>query len=330
MDTAFVVRLRSFGFLHPGRERLRTVLKRSWPFIPGSTLYGAVAAALIRLDGVGAALPGEGEGGYHRLLRLIAGELSRVRFTPLLPVGPDQTLESAEAYCRQAQALYEGDGESFYFATPHAPLARNTLQIHGDQLYAFSNHRSLQTYVGFVFAPEAWGDDLRRALRLLPFMPLGGKGKFSLTEGEIVNQRTLNDFRAEFEAALGKMGAVRLLTPMILQNGASNWLMEKATAVTHLPRLRRYRVWRTGAYYDFLNETFEELGVGPGEGEEKEDYGLPSGAESRAATGVPERTCFLLLAEADLATQVADIFIHGAGHLNWTYLGWGQVVAEWH
>jgi CRISPR-associated Cas5-like protein len=107
MDTAFVVRLRSFGFLHPGRERLRTVLKRSWPFIPGSTLYGAVAAALIRLDGVGAALPGEGEGGYHRLLRLIAGELSRVRFTPLLPVGPDQTLESAEAYCRQAQALYE-------------------------------------------------------------------------------------------------------------------------------------------------------------------------------------------------------------------------------
>ena len=38
-----------------------------------------------------------------------------------------------------------------------------------------------------MFAPGAWGDELRRALRLLPFMPLGGKGKFSLVEGEVAS-----------------------------------------------------------------------------------------------------------------------------------------------
>lgn len=45
-----IVHLTSFGFLHPGRERFKRVTKEAWPFIPGSTLYGAVAAALIRLD----------------------------------------------------------------------------------------------------------------------------------------------------------------------------------------------------------------------------------------------------------------------------------------
>lgn len=336
MDTVFIVRLRSYGFLHPGRERLRTVLKRSWPFIPGSTLYGAVAAALIRLDGVGQAPPGEGQGGYHRLLRLIADERSRVRFAPLLPVEEEGHIKSAQDYCQRAQALYAGlEGQrpgvgAFHFTTPHAPLARDTLQIHGDQLYAFSNHRAMQTYEGFVFAPGAWGNELRRALRLLPFMPLGGKGKFSLAEGEVAGQVALDDFRSELEKALAGMEAVRLLTPMILQDGSPNWLMEKATAVTHLPRLRRYRAWRTGAYYDFLQGTFEELGVGPGEGEEAKQYRLPNGAESRAATGIPERSRFVLPADGEVPAQVAEGFIHGVGHPNWSYLGWGQVVVEWH
>jgi hypothetical protein len=331
MDTVFRVRLRSYGFLHPGRERLRTVLKRSWPFLPGSTLYGAVAAALIRLDGVGTEPLGEGAGGYHRLLRLIAQgkEESRVRFTPLLPVAEGQALRSAEEYCRQARLLYEQLEPAFFLTTPHAPLARETLQIHGDQLYAFSSHRAGQAYEGFVFAPGDWEDDLWRALRLLPLLPLGGKGKFSLAEGEIAGRENLAQLRAVLEGSLRGGEAVRLLTPMILQDGQPNWLMEEAEAVTDLPRLRRYRAWRTGAYYDFLEGRFDEVGIGPGEGEQAAQYGLPSGAESRAATGIPEGSRFVLPAGADQAAKVAEHFVRGVGHPNWTYLGWGQVVVEW-
>lgn len=67
-DTAFGVHLRSYGFFHSGRERLQTrVLKRVWEHIPGGTLYGAVAAALIRLEGLDEAPPGMGTGDYHTL-----------------------------------------------------------------------------------------------------------------------------------------------------------------------------------------------------------------------------------------------------------------------
>jgi len=333
MDTVFVVRLRSYGFLHPGRERLRTVLKRSWPFFPGSSLYGVIAAALIRLDGVGSKPPGEGEGGYHRLLQIVADK--RIRFTPLLPVDGEEMPMSAEAYCQQANGLYEQlegyrpDSPPFYFTTPHAPLARDTLQIHGDQLYALSNHRACQTYAGFIFAPSEWGDDLQRALRLLPCMPLGGKGKFAVAEGEVTAQIEVDRFQADFGTSLEKAKTLRLLTPVILQDGEPNWLLQEAVTITDLPRLRRYRIWRTGAYYDFIHKEFEELGIGPGEGENTELYGLPSGAESRAATGIPERSRFALSPEQDWSGKIAEQFIHGVGHPNWTYLGWGQVVVEW-
>jgi hypothetical protein len=334
MDTVFAVRVRSYGFLHPGRERLRTVLKQSWPFVPGSTLYGAVATALIRLDGVGDGPPSQGQGGYQRLLQLIAGQQSQVRFTPLLPMNEGTEITSAAAYCQLAREVYEQvegrrpNTPPLFFTTPHAPLSRDTLQIHGDQLYAFSNHRADLAYAGFVFAPATWENDLRRALRLLPLLPFGGKGKFSMAEGEVAGRLPLDRFRADLRATVQATPEVWLLTPMILQAGAPNWLLEGATAVTHLPRLRRYRSWRTGAYYDFIRGEFDEFGIGPGEGEDDSQYGLPSGAESRAATGVPERSRFVLPAQPDLADKVTEAFIRGVGHPNWTYLGWGQVVVE--
>lgn len=331
MDTVFIIRLRSYGFLHPGREQLRVVLKRSWPFIPGSTVYGLIAAALIRLDGGGTALPGAGTGGYHHLLSLVAAH--QIRFTPLLPTADTVDLHSAAAYCQHAAALATGqrptDGEAYYQSTPHAPLARDTLKIHGDQLYAFTNHRAGQSYQGFIFAPASWEGQLKRALRLTPFLPLGGKGKFALAEGKVIDQQPVTQFQADFETALADNQSVRLLTPMILQTGQPNWLLEESRAMLEMPRLRRYRQWRTGPYYDFTRAEFVEFGLGPGEGEDAAQYRMGKGAVSQAATGVPEQSRFVFDIDPELPGRVAEHFIQGVGHPNWTYLGWGQVVAEW-
>ena len=77
MERALLVEVTTYGFLHAGMAPLRQeVLKRTWPYLPGSTLYGALQAGLIRLDGPAWPAP-------TALLADLAAR--RLRFTPVLP-----------------------------------------------------------------------------------------------------------------------------------------------------------------------------------------------------------------------------------------------------
>jgi len=351
LDTVLTVRLRSYGFFHSGRERLRVrVVKRCWEFIPGSTLYGAIGAALIRLDGLDPAepVPLQGEGGYHRLLRAVAA--GQIRFTPLLPDTGDKAsaIRTAEEYCHRAfmlqSALYgdllpEGlkqkvqaklqELRGLMQTTPHAPLNRYTLQVHESDLYATAVHRQRQDYTGFVFtgAPDL-PDLLRPALRYLPLLPFGGKGKFACVEAEIEGKPgNLGVFQADLEEYLAKLGSdgpieARLLTPLALQGGEDSVLIEKA-AEMHFARLRRYRAWRTGHYYapgdPKAVEGFIPVGL-------DRTSGGPGGTESSPVLGVPEGSRFRFPATDEVRQQLARAFIEGDGNPGWTYLGWGQVV----
>jgi hypothetical protein len=326
LNKVLALHIRSYGFFHSGRERHRVrVVKRCWEFIPGSAVYGVVGAALLRLDGIGPA-------SYDRLLRGVQEQ--RIRFTPLLPAA--ETLESADAYCRQAMllqaALYglplpEADQadeaalqsqRALIRSTPHAPLSRRTLQIHESDLYSLAVHRSEQDYYGFVFI----GDDdlidlLQPALRLLPFMPFGGKGKFELAEGEMLGApANLGAFMDDWLQELDRKSSpltVRLLTPLPLQDGQFPHLLSGAEEL-NISRLRRYRVWREGRYYNPLTQALEVFS--PDEG----------GQESLPVLGIPEGSSFTL--PANRKADVVRAFVEGEGNPAWTYLGWGQVVIE--
>jgi hypothetical protein len=97
-----------------------------------------------------------------------------------------------------------------------------------------------------------------------------------------------------------------------------------------MERLRRYRVWRTGRYYNAQEDNFDKpLGTEPEEVHKEiappEDAVLlPGGRESAAVQAVPERSRFQVLPGDD----VTSWFIEGVGNPSWTYLGWGQVVIE--
>jgi hypothetical protein len=339
-DRAYVVHLRSYGFFHSGRERLRVqVLKRTWEHIPGSTLYGALAAALIRLDGLNErAEPFEdGLGGYHALVGAVKEQ--RVRFTPLLPVAgkvDEKNPWTGERYCDQAMrlqaAVYAEPGaeagqheEKLLHTTPHAPLNRETEQIYQDQLFALRVHRPLMDYYGFVFADADVAEVMARAMRLLPFIPFGGRGKFSLVEGKLLGSQGLEDFVEKLRGWVKKRsGWVRLLTPMVLGDGEADVPLAGAGRELVMSGLRRYRVWRTGRYYDAQRGAFgEPMGVEPREEEDPETF-LAGGQESQAVRAVPERSRFRVLEGEDAATW----FVKGLGNRSWTYLGWGQVVIE--
>jgi hypothetical protein len=343
-DTAFVVHLRSYGFFHSGRERLRVqVLKRVWEHIPGSTLYGAVAAALIRLDGIDEdAEPFEaGNGGYHELMSAVKEQ--KIRFTPLLPVADDHALTSAGVYCVQAlrlhAALYAGEApntvkapggheQKLIHTGPHAPISRPTERIHGDQLFVLRTHRPMLDYYGFVFADQGLRPLLERAFRLFPLMPVGGRGKFSLVEASVIDAQSLDDFHGDLRAwndGCKRNGWVRLLTPLVLRDGHPDELLRGTGREIVMNGLRRYRVWRTGRYYDaYSDDGFADpRGIEMGEQEDEEAF-LPGGRESDAVLAVPELSRFRLLDDDD----VTDWFIEGVGNPSWTYLGWGQVVIE--
>jgi hypothetical protein len=343
-DTAFVVHLRSYAFFHSGRERLRVqVLKRVWEHIPGSTLYGAAAAALIRLDGINEeAQPFEnGPGGYHTLAGAVKNQ--EIRFTPLLPVADGHALTSAETYCAQAlrlhAAIYADEvaaaveepaahERKLLHTGPHAPLSRPTERIHGDQVFVLRTHRPMLNYYGFIFAHARLKPLLERAFRLFPLMPVGGRGKFSLVEAKIIAQHPKKVFQHDLEKWLKQKqpGWVRLLTPLVLCRGQPDALLTGAGREMVMSGLRRYRVWRTGRYYDaYCNgDGFAEpMGTEPGACQGRKTF-LPGGQESAAVLAVPERSRFRLLDGDD----VADWFIEGVGNPSWTYLGWGQVVIE--
>jgi hypothetical protein len=344
LDTVLTVRLRSYGFFHSGRERLRVrVVKRCWEFIPGSTLYGALAAALLRLDGADLNEPVslQGDGGYQHLLRAVAR--GQVRFTPLLPDEDEPGIHSAEEYCRvafQLQAALYGDplpgrlGQTspprvremrgLMQTTPHAPLNRRTLQVHESDLYATAVHRYQQVYTGFVFCGAALHGLLRPALRYLPLLPFGGKGKFTCVEARVADVGDRKPFQAALESSLrsveGKID-VRLLTPLALQGGDESLLM--GAPEIYFPRLRRYRAWRTGYYYAPGDPDAEDEFVPVGLDREAN---VPRGAESTPVLGVPERSRFRFPSGAESSETLATVFNEGDGNPAWTYLGWGQVV----
>lgn len=333
----FVVHLRSYAFFHSGRERFRVqVLKRTWEHIPGATLYGALAAALIRLDppaDLDRTDPSQGKGRYFDLLRAV--QARQIRFTPLLPsLTP---LMSGADYCTQAMRLLAavyGEGEAqpaksdyqLFHTTPHAPLARATEQIHGDQLFALRTHRPYLDYYGFIFGQSAQRAWLEKALCLLPVIPFGGKGKFSLVEGRILAESSLTDFREKLQDwAANQPVWARLLTPLVLPaSGVAEPLNSGLVEEVVMIGFRRYRVWRTGRYFN--GESFDEpLGTDPGYVADDAPI-LPGGAESVAVQAVPERSRFRVKDPADAVRW----FIEGTGHPGWSYLGWGQVVIESH
>jgi hypothetical protein len=322
-DRVFVVRLRSYGFFHSGRERLRVqVLKRTWEHIPGATLYGALAAALIRLA------PALRQGDHASLLDAVVSK--QIRFTPLLPSSAE--LRSGSDYCAQAVRLLApahgaGDGpeQNLFHTTPHAPLARATEQIHGDQLFAIRTHRPQLDYYGFIFGRAGQRPWLEKALGLFPVMPFGGRGKFSLVEGGLLAESPLADFRADLDkwaTDAGRSGWVSLLTPLVLpSDGVAEPLAGDAVEEIVMTRFQRYRVWRTGSYFN--GEGFDELGTDRGYTSDDAPF-LAGGEESVAVQAVPERSRFRLKKPSDAARW----FIEGLGHPGWSYLGWGQVVIE--
>ena len=183
-------------------------------------------------------------------------------------------------------------------------------------------HRPRLDYYGFVFATAKEENLLSRAFPLFPFIPVGGRGKFSLVEAKIVGQQPLAQFRRTLEDwAAGRTWA-RLLTPQVLQGGELEPPGNGREWVTR--GLRRYRVWRTGWYYDAQKEEFgEPWGVGRAPEQDATAF-LAGGQESDSVLALPERSRFTIKPDDDPATW----FITGLGNPSWTYLGWGQVVLE--
>ena len=326
MDTVYTIHLRSYGFLHPGRERLLTrAFKRAWDFIPGSTLHGALAAALVRLDGVDAeeAQPLEGTGDFHVLLKLVFEK--EIRFTPLVP--GHKSLNSAIDYCEAARQ--HAATATLFQATPHAPISRATEVIHGDRLFAYAVHRPVVDYHGFIFAPAGAEKLLRRGLRLLPFIPFGGKGKFSAVEAWLQQRGTVADFKHNLRNNLvgGGYDCLQLMTPMLLQSGSNDWLLQEA-AETIVSRVQRYRIWQSGFAYDpnNLENPFGPHGVDHFPEDSNDVTAYPGGQESVPVTGLPAGSRFRLHPQGDNIDRMADAFVEGVGHPGWRYAGWGQIV----
>lgn len=336
-DRVFVVHLRSYGFFHSGRERLQTqVLKRTWEHIPGATLYGAVAAALIRLDpptDLEAPDLSRADVGYFDLLRAVQSR--EIRFTPLIAAAAP--LESGGDYCAQAINLLDAvygqvkaqptrSDRALFHTTPHAPRSRATEQIHGDQLFAIRTHRPLLDYYGFIFGKAAFRPWLQKALGLFPVMPIGGRGKFSMVEGQLLEEMPLAAFRDELQewsADVNRKGWAHLLTPMVLPTSGVAEPLSSATAdQVVMTGFRRYRVWRTGRYFNGL-DLDQPVGTDPGYVNPEAPW-LPGGAESVSVQAVPEHSRFRVKKAADAVRW----FVEGTGHPGWSYLGWGQVVIE--
>jgi hypothetical protein len=321
MSKVYIVHLRAYGFLHPGRERLGTrVIKRCWPVIPGSTLYGAVAAGLIRLscDQQGpepetrckdsqCRRPCE----YRNLIDLVKSNGHRLRFSPLVP--STAKLETAVDYCAAA-AKQEGHT----FTTPHAPINRQAMTIHGNQLYGVVGHEPFQEYRGFIVEEHpaeahSFMPQIRKSLRMLPFLPFGGWGKFCPVEAWLakgpIDDGTFTEGLAEVVERNGRW--LSLLTPSPMQD-SGNWLMTSA-AEMRVTRLRRYRAWRVGVYAEHGEDAI---------------YRAEGGEQTPPVLGLPEGSRFQLREEPQLLDELGDQFLWGVGNTNWTYLGWGQVIVD--
>lgn len=323
MERGLLVEVTTYGFLHAGMAPLRReVLKRSWPYLPGGTLYGALRAGLIRLDGP------DGPGPSTLLAELAGG---RLRFTPLLP---DQagTIADARQYCAQMQLLADGERglagtrPARYQTTPHAPLSRRFEQIEGSLLYAVEGHAPEQRYRGWIFTSEAAEGALRRSLGLLPFLPLGGKGKYTAAEIRVVKVVERSMVEAGLAAQLrGGEFTVELASPAAIQGTHLGILQEALRMSVRPPRV--YRVWRTGTYPDQTNGGLAVYGLAAAAADVplawQAGEGYLYGQATEPVRALPEGCRFTFAPER--AAAVAAAFVTGVGRADWAGLGWGQI-----
>lgn len=320
MERALLVELTTYGFLHAGQGPLRReVLKRTWPWLPGAMLYGALQAALIRLDGVDGPRP-------RALVEALCG--NTLRFTPLLP-DILQQIDRASAYCQQAQRLAaEATGRQprkppvlRYQTTPHAPLSRRQAQIEGSLLFAVEGHQPFQRYRGWIFCTDALIAPLQQALGMLPLLPLGGKGKFTSAEAQVIAVTPTANLRDELVTQMpltGQAITVELLTPLIFQ--ATGWGPLEAPERVQVKSPRRYRAWRTGLYPNATTGAIHNYGVPVAENA----LGRV-GQASAPVAGWPEGSRFGYTSDTARTAQLAQAFVSGAGRADWACLGWGQI-----
>jgi len=319
MEMVHIIQLRSYGFIHPGKERWRRTIKRCWELIPGSMLYGALADALIRLDcdEIGPSksrcepkvnVSREGlcaRCGYASLLDQI--EANNIRFSPLIP--SKEPIRTAMDYCRAATRLKE---QVSLTTNPHVVINRLDEKAEEELLFGIQTHSPFMDYYGFVIASEEFLTHLRRSLRCLLISPFGGgQGKFARVEGWVMDSVPDAKFMDGLLKQFHTSSPLKLLTPMIAGT-PDNWLFENASEL-YAPRITRYRIWRTGLYKE--NGGWKQ-------------YGTPGNEQSVAVLGIPEETSFSLKPENLQQADLNRTFLYGIGNPDWKYLGWGQVIAD--
>ena len=184
---------------------------------------------------------------------------------------------------------------------------------------------------------------------MLPFLPLGGKGKFTVAEARIqrndstvqLRDRLADSIRTEVDANQDKHNGIdiEMVTPLVLQNNDMA-LMQQADR-WYPKSLRRYRVWRTGIYPDITNSkggrNFYKKGrklhaddPTTGQAEHQPSDSPPSdnwhehvvGRTSQAVPALADGSKFGFA--KDKVDLLADAFIKGIGRTDWASLGWGQ------
>ncbi|MHA1757062.1 MAG: hypothetical protein ACTSVV_09845 [Promethearchaeota archaeon] len=301
-----IIRIKSYSFLHLGKERWKRVIKKTWNYIPGSTLYGIIANCLIRLEcqkGVATTENcnncldnGSIECGYKLLLKQIKDH--NIRFSPLIP--SQVKVENAKDYCSIGNKIWIKMG-----LTPHAPIDREHFKIYRDQLFGVLTHQPFQQYWGFIVLKEnSFKDYLKKPLRLLPLTPFGGRGKFSQIDANIIK---IMDSELFLEG-LNELyrGNIKLITPAIINDSILEFIKN---AKCYDFDIKWYRFWRVGLYWENgALRTYEEK----------------SNNQLRIKRGISEGAVIKLL-DFDLK-KLKNYFIRGIGDPDWANLGWGQII----
>ncbi len=179
MDNLMIIRLKANGPLHPGREDEKIRIKRCWPFILGSTFYGAMVQSFLQSKfGYGIIDSTKVKKGLKFLLEPIKN--GALRFSPFLPCSNLKNCQwdefNADNYCQLAREI--GQVRSWTSAHHTRHRVNSDRPIEGE-LFAREFHQANLEYVGFVYyqgnngyVPE-WVSDYVKLLTLVPF---GGKG----------------------------------------------------------------------------------------------------------------------------------------------------------
>lgn len=319
--TIAAVRLRSYGFLHPGRERFKRVTKECWRVIPGATLYGAVAASLIRqdcrkgratLENCRACVQNKQAAcGYADLLQ--GAKEESWRFSPLVPPGVPENEENEEkeytlqAYCRDAR-----NQKPPVAMVSRAPRDRFSGSISEGRLHGVVSHMPFQEYWGFVIAPKEFiTRHLHRALAALPFFPFGGgRGKFTQVEAAVTGAMTEDRFTDGL--TIPPEGCtIQLLSPALGPESLTTVAgSHKFDLSGFRPQL--YSTWRTGLYW-------EAGGLA--------EYGRGREVATKPRLGLGEGMR-IIFREAVNPVKLKQLLIQGFGDPDFTRLGWGQMILE--